>query len=123
DPAAADRDRAPRAHGPRHALDHVDRVPAGRRGARVFRHRGAAVVAAEPRRAARAAARARDDRSEPRPARGRARLRAQPERRERDKSAELLAAILKDARLAPRHFRRSQAEWIAVAERENAAIK
>jgi len=42
---------------------------------------------------------------------------------ERDKSAELLAAILKDARLAPRHFRRSQAEWIAVAERENAAIK
>jgi hypothetical protein len=42
---------------------------------------------------------------------------------ERDKAAELLAAILKDARLAPRHFRRSQAEWIAVAERENAAIK
>jgi len=34
------------------------------------------------------------------------------------KAAELFAAILKDARLAPRHFRRSQAEWIAVAERE-----
>jgi hypothetical protein len=42
---------------------------------------------------------------------------------ERDNATELLAAILKDARLAPRHFRRSQAEWIAVAERENAAIK
>jgi hypothetical protein len=37
---------------------------------------------------------------------------------EGDKASELFAAILKDARLAPRHFRRSQAEWIAVAERE-----
>ena len=37
---------------------------------------------------------------------------------ERGKAAELFAAILKDARLAPKHFRRSQAEWIAVAERE-----
>jgi hypothetical protein len=37
---------------------------------------------------------------------------------EGDKAAALFAAILKDARLAPRHFRRSQAEWIAVAERE-----
>jgi hypothetical protein len=37
---------------------------------------------------------------------------------EADKAAALFAAILKDARLAPRHFRRSQAEWIALAERE-----
>jgi hypothetical protein len=34
------------------------------------------------------------------------------------KAADLFAAILKDARLAPKHFRRSEAEWIAVAERE-----
>jgi hypothetical protein len=34
------------------------------------------------------------------------------------KASELFAAILKDARLAPKHFRRSQAEWIALAERE-----
>jgi hypothetical protein len=32
---------------------------------------------------------------------------------------ELFAAILKDARLAPKHFRRSQKEWIALAERES----
>ena len=31
---------------------------------------------------------------------------------------ELFAAILKDARLAPKHFRRSQREWIALAEKE-----
>jgi hypothetical protein len=31
---------------------------------------------------------------------------------------ELFAAILKDARLAPKHFRRSQSEWIALAEKE-----
>jgi len=31
---------------------------------------------------------------------------------------ELFAAILKDARLAPKHFRRSQHEWIALAEKE-----
>ena len=37
---------------------------------------------------------------------------------ESDKASALFAAILKDARLAPRHFRRSQAEWIALAERE-----
>jgi hypothetical protein len=37
---------------------------------------------------------------------------------ERDKAAELFAAILKDARLAPKHFRRSQREWIELAERE-----
>jgi hypothetical protein len=42
---------------------------------------------------------------------------------DRAKAAELLAAILKDARLAPRHFRRSQAEWITVAERESADLK
>jgi hypothetical protein len=37
---------------------------------------------------------------------------------ERDKAAELFQAILEDARLAPKHFRRSQREWIEVAERE-----
>ncbi len=37
---------------------------------------------------------------------------------ESDKASALFAAILNDARLGPRHFRRSQAEWIAVAERE-----
>jgi hypothetical protein len=37
---------------------------------------------------------------------------------ERDKASELFAAILKDARLAPKHFRRSQQEWIDLAERE-----
>jgi len=37
---------------------------------------------------------------------------------EADKASALFAAIRKDARLAPKHFRRSQAEWIALAERE-----
>jgi hypothetical protein len=37
---------------------------------------------------------------------------------EADKASALFAAVLKDARLGPRHFRRSQAEWIALAERE-----
>jgi hypothetical protein len=37
---------------------------------------------------------------------------------EREKAAELFAAILKDARLAPKHFQRSQREWIEIAERE-----
>jgi hypothetical protein len=32
---------------------------------------------------------------------------------------ERFAAILKDARLAPKHFRRSQKEWIDLAERES----
>jgi hypothetical protein len=32
----------------------------------------------------------------------------------------LFAEILKDARLAPKHFRRSQHEWIALAEKESA---
>jgi hypothetical protein len=36
------------------------------------------------------------------------------------RAAELFAGILKDARLAPQHFRRSQAEWIELAERESA---
>lgn len=35
-----------------------------------------------------------------------------------DEARDLFEAVLKDARLAPRHFRRSQAEWIALAERE-----
>jgi hypothetical protein len=34
------------------------------------------------------------------------------------RAAELFAAVLKDARLAPKHFRRSQREWIELAERE-----
>jgi len=34
------------------------------------------------------------------------------------RAAELFAALLKDARLAPAHFRRSQREWIELAERE-----
>jgi hypothetical protein len=36
------------------------------------------------------------------------------------RAGELFAALLNDARLAPRHFRRSEAEWIELAERENA---
>jgi hypothetical protein len=36
------------------------------------------------------------------------------------RAAELFAALLKDARLAPKHFRRSEREWIEVAERESA---
>jgi hypothetical protein len=34
------------------------------------------------------------------------------------RAAELFATILNDARLAPQHFRRSQREWIELAERE-----
>lgn len=34
------------------------------------------------------------------------------------RAKELFAAILKDARLAPKHFRRSQREWIDLANRE-----
>jgi hypothetical protein len=34
------------------------------------------------------------------------------------KATELIAALLKDARLAPKHFRTSQREWIELAERE-----
>ena len=33
-------------------------------------------------------------------------------------ASRLFAELLKDARLAPRHFRRSQREWIDLAERE-----
>ena len=39
---------------------------------------------------------------------------------DKTRAAELFAAILNDARLAPKHFRRSQAEWIELAERESA---
>jgi hypothetical protein len=35
-----------------------------------------------------------------------------------ERATELFAAVLKDARLAPKHFRRSQREWIDLAERE-----
>jgi hypothetical protein len=34
------------------------------------------------------------------------------------RATELFAAVLKDARLAPKHFRTSQREWIEMAERE-----
>lgn len=37
------------------------------------------------------------------------------------RAAELFAALLKDARLAPKHFRRSEREWIELAERESAS--
>jgi hypothetical protein len=36
------------------------------------------------------------------------------------RAGELFAAVLKDARLAPKHFKRSQREWIELAERESA---
>jgi hypothetical protein len=39
---------------------------------------------------------------------------------DRARASELFVALLNDARLAPRHFRRSEAEWIELAERENA---
>jgi hypothetical protein len=35
-----------------------------------------------------------------------------------ERAKELFAAVLKDARIAPKHFRRSQREWIDLAERE-----
>jgi hypothetical protein len=35
-----------------------------------------------------------------------------------ERATELFAAVLKDARLAPKHFRTSQREWIEMAERE-----
>jgi hypothetical protein len=37
-----------------------------------------------------------------------------------ERAGELFAAVLKDARLAPKHFRRSEREWIDLAERESA---
>lgn len=40
---------------------------------------------------------------------------------DRARAGELFAAILKDARLAPDHFKRSQREWIELAERESAS--
>jgi hypothetical protein len=39
---------------------------------------------------------------------------------DRARAHELFAAVLNDARLAPKHFRRSQREWIELAERESA---
>ena len=39
------------------------------------------------------------------------------------RATELFAAILNDARLAPKHFRTSQREWIEVAERESRDLK
>jgi hypothetical protein len=36
------------------------------------------------------------------------------------RAAELFAALLKDARLAPKHFQRSEREWIELAKRESA---
>lgn len=38
-----------------------------------------------------------------------------------DEAASMFAAILKDARLAPKHFQRSQREWIDLARRESEA--
>ena len=38
------------------------------------------------------------------------------------RAAELFAALLRDARLAPKHFRRSEREWIELAERESRDI-
>jgi hypothetical protein len=34
------------------------------------------------------------------------------------RATELFAAVLQDARLAPKHFRTSQREWIEIAQRE-----
>jgi hypothetical protein len=39
-------------------------------------------------------------------------------RGDRARAAELFAAILDDARLAPKHFQRDQREWIELAKRE-----
>jgi hypothetical protein len=39
---------------------------------------------------------------------------------DRARAHELFAAVLNDARLAPKHFRRSQREWIELAQRESA---
>jgi hypothetical protein len=39
---------------------------------------------------------------------------------DKSRAGELFAALLNDARLAPKHFRRSEAEWLELAERENA---
>ncbi len=37
------------------------------------------------------------------------------------RAGDLFAALLKDARLAPKHFRRSEREWIELAQRESAS--
>ncbi len=39
-----------------------------------------------------------------------------------DEAAELFAAVLKDASLAPGHVRKSQREWLALAKRESAEL-
>jgi hypothetical protein len=39
------------------------------------------------------------------------------------RAGELFAALLKDARLAPKHFRRGEREWIELAERESRDVK
>lgn len=38
------------------------------------------------------------------------------------RAAELFAALLKDARLAPKHFQRSEREWIELAKREHTEL-
>jgi hypothetical protein len=40
---------------------------------------------------------------------------------DKSRADELFAALLKDARLAPKHFRRAEREWIELAERESAS--
>lgn len=40
---------------------------------------------------------------------------------DKTRALELFEAVLKDARLAPKHFRRSEREWIELAERERAS--
>ena len=35
------------------------------------------------------------------------------------RAGELFAAVLNDARLAPKHFQRSEREWIELAKREH----
>jgi hypothetical protein len=42
---------------------------------------------------------------------------------ETTRARELFAAVLDDARLAPKHFRTSQREWIELAERESRDAK
>src|SRR5262245_16452265 len=41
---------------------------------------------------------------------------------DKPRADELFAALLKDARLAPKHFRRAEREWIELAERESREV-
>jgi hypothetical protein len=41
---------------------------------------------------------------------------------EHARAGALFAALLEDARLAPKHFRRSEHEWIEIAERESSSL-